>query len=104
MYVVVDVLRAHRTGRSVVRMIVTHEFDRCPTDEAASEVRLRVQPEDAAVYVDGELHGTARRLTTLRLSPGHHRFEIVRPGFRPAEREVTLGRGESVAVDVDLGR
>jgi hypothetical protein len=72
--------------------------------ESASEVRLQIQPEDAAVYVDGELRGPARQLATLHLPAGHHRFEIVRPGMRPAVREVTLGRGESVAIHVDLER
>jgi hypothetical protein len=73
--------------------------------EPLGEVRLRVRPEDATVYVDDEYRGTARDLQGLRLPPGHHRVELVRPGFRPLEREfdVEAGRTTDLALSMERG-
>jgi hypothetical protein len=67
------------------------------------DVRLRVRPHDATVYVDGEYRGTARALHALRLTPGRHRVELVRPGFQPLERdfEVEAGRTTDLALSMD---
>jgi hypothetical protein len=65
---------------------------------------LEITPEDAAVYIDDAYRGTARDLRGLRLRPGRHRVEIVRPGFRVAEREVEVVAGITVTLAVDLER
>ena len=67
-------------------------------------VRLDVRPGDASVYVDGAFRGTARELRQLRLVPGRHRIEVVRPGYRTMERDVDVRRGENVDVAIDLDR
>jgi hypothetical protein len=66
-------------------------------------LRLTVRPTDASVYVDGAFRGTGR-LRTLRLTPGRHRIEIVRPGYRTIEREVEVERGREAELSVDLDR
>lgn len=65
-------------------------------------VRFDVRPGDASVYVDGAFRGAARELSSLELPAGEHRIEIVRPGFRTYEREVTVNQGDSVDVSVEL--
>ena len=67
-------------------------------------VRLEVRPEDASVYVDDEFRGTAREARIMRLPPGRHRIELVRPGFATETREVTVVSGESQDVLVELLR
>ena len=52
-------------------------------------LRLDVRPSDASIYVDGAFRGTGR-LRSLRLPPGRHRIEVVRPGYRTLEQR---GRG-----------
>jgi hypothetical protein len=69
----------------------------------AGTLRLMVQPSDASVYVDGAFRGTGR-LRTLRLPAGHHRIEVVRPGYRTLEREVDVQPGREVEVRFDLER
>jgi PEGA domain len=69
---------------------------------ATGRLRLRVQPDDASVYVDGEFRGMARRLGTLRLSPGRHRIEVVRPGFNVVERDVDVSPDAPASLDVEL--
>ena len=60
-----------------------------PRPQPAGGVRLRAIPGDATVYVDGAFRGTAREVDDLGLTPGHHRIELVRPGFRRWSRSST---------------
>ncbi len=73
-------------------------------DADSGELRIRAWPRDATVYVDGQFQGTARDITLLQLHPGRHTIEVVRPGFRPQEREVEISRGETRQLAVTLQR
>jgi hypothetical protein len=77
---------------------------RAPIDERAGRLKLSVQPEDASVYVDGAFRGTGREAGLLRLAPGRHRVEIVRPGYRTAEQEIDVAPGETTPLSVILER
>jgi hypothetical protein len=82
------------------------EEDELGRGNARGEVgtlRLTVEPSDASVYVDGAFRGTGR-LRSLRLPAGHHRIEVVRPGYRTLEREVDVPPGREVEVRFDLER
>ena len=67
-------------------------------------VRLSVSPRDASVYVDGEFRGSGRDSSSLRLRPGRHRIEVVRPGYRTIEREINVESGRSTSVEFELER
>jgi hypothetical protein len=69
---------------------------------APATLRLSVAPPDASVYVDGTFRGTAREAASLALPPGHHKIEIVRPGYRTVEREVETTAGEPTEVTIAL--
>ena len=71
---------------------------------AAGELQLLVNPRDASVYVDGEFRGTGREAGTLALPPGRHRVEVVRPGYRTAEREVDVTPNGSAELSIELQR
>lgn len=73
-------------------------------DAEAATLRLDLKPSDASVYVDGEFRGSGRRVETLRLAPGRHRLEVVRPGYRTVEREIDVRAGENSRVEIELGR
>jgi hypothetical protein len=70
----------------------------------AGTLRLDVRPSDASVYVDGEFRGTGRQAERLRLAPGRHRVEVVRPGYRTVERELEVTAGEVKDLEVELAR
>ena len=78
------------------------EDDRDNAD--AATLRLDLKPADASVYVDGEFRGSGRQVENLRLAPGRHRIEVVRPGYRTAEREIDVRAGENSRVEIELGR
>ena len=66
------------------------------------EVRLWVDPRDATVYVDGEYRGTARELPSLRLPAGHHRVELVRPGFRPLDKDFDVEADRTIDLRLSM--
>jgi hypothetical protein len=65
-------------------------------------VRLRVEPRDATVYVDDTYRGTARDLPSLRLPAGHHRVQLVRPGFRPLEKEFDVEASRTIDLEISM--
>jgi len=80
---------------------------RAEKDEATAmggRLELSIRPEDASVYVDGAFRGSAGEASTLRLAPGRHRIEIVRPGYKTLEKEVDVAPGQSTNVKVELDR
>ncbi|MEO8362436.1 MAG: PEGA domain-containing protein [Vicinamibacteria bacterium] len=72
-------------------------------DGERGELLLDVQPSDASVYVDGEFYGKAGQVSRLDLPAGRHRVEVVRPGYKTEEAEVTVDR-ETKKVVVKLER
>ena len=66
------------------------------------EVRMTVWPAEASVYMDGEFRGSSQQVSSLDLSPGRHRLEVVRPGFRTFEQEVEVEAGRTLDLDVEL--
>ncbi len=73
-------------------------------DAEAGTLHLELRPSDASVYVDGEFRGSGRRVESLRLAPGRHRAEGLRPGYRTVERDIEVRAGESTRVEIELGR
>jgi hypothetical protein len=79
--------------------------ERAEKDELAAvggRIELKVRPEDASVYVDGAFRGSAREASELKLAPGRHRIEIVRPGYRTHDREVDIAPGETTDLTIEL--
>jgi hypothetical protein len=73
-------------------------------EPSGGELRLDVRPQDASVYVDGEFQGTGRETGILNLAPGTHQVEVVRPGFRTAQREVEVTPEGVAELDIQLER
>jgi hypothetical protein len=71
---------------------------------AGGDVRLHVKPSDATVYVDDEYRGTAQDLLSLRLPAGHHRVELVRPGFRPLEKDLDVEADRTIDLELSMER
>jgi len=67
-------------------------------------LELSIRPEDASVYVDGAFRGSAREASILRLAPGQHRIEVVRPGYKTLEKQVDIAPGQTTDVKVELER
>jgi len=70
------------------------------------KLHLRIEPDDASVYLDGRFVGTGADLTGadagLVLAPGHHKLAVVRPGRKAEERDFDAALGKDVDLRVTL--
>lgn len=73
-------------------------------DRESGSLRLEVRPEDTSVYVDDDFRGTAREARSLRLPPGRHTIELVRPGYATEQRQVEVVTGQKQDVLVEMQR
>jgi hypothetical protein len=73
-----------------------------------ARVHLRVTPEDASLYLDGNFLGSAREVGQLSaglvVTAGDHRLEVVRPGYEAEEVMFEGDAGEELDLQVDLDR
>ena len=72
----------------------------------AGQLRLRVSPRHAEVYVDGYYAGTVDDYDgiaqALTLESGPYRIELVAPGYEPLEFNVRITPGQKVTYRGDL--
>jgi len=68
------------------------------------DVRLRVEPRDASVYVDGTYRGSGRDVPSLRLPAGHHRIELARPGFSSFAKEFDVEADRTIDLQLSMDR
>jgi hypothetical protein len=77
-----------------------------PRAPRGAALELRVSPDNAAVYLDGELVGTGEELRRLQrglaVPPGKHQIQVMAPGKAARELEVEVGPGERQQVVVEL--
>lgn len=73
---------------------------------ATVELKLNVQPERAAVFLDDAFVGHAGEFGgafhSMLVSPGKHRIKVALPGFQTFETEVNLLMGQKTEVKTDL--
>lgn len=78
-----------------------------PDHERTARLRISVEPEDAAVFVNDEYVGHVDRFDGrkgMRLAPGTYSFTIALPGFQPFETELTLREQQSYEIKTELAR
>ncbi len=87
------------------------EYEGAPVPPpAASRGRIlfKVEPPDAAVYVDDRFAGTAEELSTLsrglQIAPGPHRIVVSRPGFGTESTQVEVTAGQTENVEISLSK
>ena len=79
---------------------------RAVAPEVTSTLKLKVQPDRAAVFLDdrfvghaGEFGGAFR---SMLISPGKHRIKIELPGYQTFETEINLLAGQKSEVKTEL--
>ena len=65
-----------------------------------SSVIVKSTPDGAEISVDDKFLGTTP--STVQLTPGEHKIVIMKPGFKPWERTMTINPNGSVNLDVSL--
>ena len=73
-----------------------------------AELKVNVDPDRAAVFVDDRFLGHAGELGgafhSMLLGPGKHRIKVALPGYQTFETEVTLVAGQKSVVKADLAK
>lgn len=68
-------------------------------------VAVRVQPADAEVLIDGERwEATSGERVLVQLSPGSHRVEVRKDGYKPYSTTVNIRSGQTFTVNVSLSQ
>jgi len=78
-----------------------------PTKESTARLRLSVEPEDAAVFVNNSYVGHVDQFdgrAGMRLAPGTYRFTIALPGYRSFETELTLRAEQDYEIKTELAK
>ena len=82
---------------------VTSESGAAKSEAAAtglSSVIVKSTPDGAEISVDDKFLGTTP--STVQLTPGEHKIVIMKAGFKPWERTMTINPNGSVNLDVSL--
>ena len=76
------------------------------TANATGEVKLKVNPDRAAVFVDGNHAGYVHQFGGVKramlIAPGKHHIEIALPGYRDFETEIVVQVNQKVTVKTSL--
>jgi len=89
--------------------IITVRMEKDPNSinaNATGEVKLKVTPDRAAVFVDGNYAGYVHQFGGVKramlIAPGKHRIKIALPGYRDFETEITVRANQKVTVKTEL--
>jgi hypothetical protein len=91
------------------KLIISVKLDKDPKAQfsaVTSEVKLKVTPERAAVFVDGNFAGYAQQFSGMGkgmlVSPGTHHIKIALAGFQEFNTDVNLLPKQKVTIKTDL--
>jgi hypothetical protein len=89
--------------------IITVRMEKDPNSinaNATGEVKLKVTPDRAAVFVDGNYAGYVHQFGGVKramlIAPGKHHIKIALPGYRDFETEITVRANQKVTVKTEL--
>jgi hypothetical protein len=91
------------------KLVITVKLDKDPKAQfsaVTSEVKLKVTPERAAVFVDGNFAGYAQQFSGMGrgmlVSPGPHHIKIALAGFQEFDTDVNLLPKQKMTIKTDL--
>jgi hypothetical protein len=68
------------------------------------QIRLKTDPKDAAVYIDGAYAGTVQHLKSIWLDPGAYDVSISAAGCEPFRQRVYVLTGKTLSINATLSR
>lgn len=92
-------------------LLVPVKMQKAPDEiypKVTAQLKVDIQPERAAVFVDDKFLGHAGELGgafhSMLLSPGTHRIKVELPGYQSFETDVTLVAGQKSEVKTSLAK
>lgn len=78
-----------------------------PAKEDTARVRIDVEPDDAAIFVNEAFVGHVDRFDGrrgMRIEPGTYRFVVALPGYETFQTELTVRANQTYEVKTELSR
>jgi hypothetical protein len=78
-----------------------------PEEANTARLRIDVEPEDAAVFINDSFIGRSDRFggrQGVRMAPGEYRVTIALPGYEAFNAALTLRAGQTYAIKTDLAK
>jgi ribosomal protein L27 len=93
-------------GRRTLVYVRMEPDPRVKYPRQTAQVKISIQPERAAVFVDGQFVGHVDEFNgpgqAVLLSPGRHRLKVTLPGYQDFDTEVTLVANQRFEVKTNL--
>jgi hypothetical protein len=93
-------------GKKIVLHVTMQKDPQAQYSTVTSEIKLKVTPERAAVFLEDGFAGTVHEFSgvgrAMLVSPGKHRVKIALPGYQDFETEVSLLPRQKITLKTDL--
>ena len=93
-------------GKRTILTITLEKDPKAQFSASNAQVKLKVTPERAAVFVDGQFAGTANQFQgvgrAMLIAPGKHHIKIGLVGYQPFETDVTLSPNQKFTIKTEL--
>ncbi|MGA7853350.1 MAG: PEGA domain-containing protein [Candidatus Acidiferrales bacterium] len=93
-------------GKKTILTISLEKDPKAMFSASNAQVKLKVTPERAAVFVDGKFAGTANQFKgvgrAMLIAPGKHHIKVGLAGYQPFETDVSLEPNQKVTIKTDL--
>jgi PEGA domain len=93
-------------GKQTIVTVTLEKDPKAVFSVSNAQVKLKVTPERAAVFVDGKFAGTANQFQgvgrAMLIAPGQHHIKIGLAGYQPFETDVTLRSNQKITIKTDL--
>jgi hypothetical protein len=93
-------------GKEIIVNVTMEKDPRAEYSNVTSEIKLKVTPDRAAVFVDGAYAGTVHEFggvgRAMLVAPGKHHVKIDLPGYRTFDTDVNLLPRQKVTIKTKL--
>jgi hypothetical protein len=93
-------------GKKTILTITLERDPKAQFSASNAQVKLKVTPQRAAVFVDGQFAGTANQFQgvgrAMLIAPGRHHIKIGLVGYQPFETDVTLSPNQKFTIKTNL--
>lgn len=93
-------------GKKTILTITMEKDPKAQFSASSAQIKLKVTPERAAVFVDGQFAGTANQFQgvgrAMLIAPGKHHIKIGLVGYQSFETDVTLSPNQKFTIKTDL--
>lgn len=95
-------------GKKIVLPVTMHKNPEAKSSAVKSEIKLKVKPERAAVFLDGAFAGTVDEFNgwkqAMLVNPGKHHLKIDLTGYVAFDTDVNLLPYQKITIETNLAR